>query len=148
MRPSATRQVTGGDPDAGSLSLDSSARRWPRQFVMVDWHSAGMSCVASSCSPDIAGSPSGMAAKTKPGTPSSAAAPREARRRRWLNSVLTRVTWKPRAWSSLARCSVGVMSPCDGYGTHTACGGLSPVAPIADAILCPLISLQQRKRDR
>jgi hypothetical protein len=78
-----------------------------------------------------------MAAKRNPGTtPSSAAAPREARRRRWLNSVLTKVTWKPRAWSSLASFSIGVTWPCAGYGTITAwcCRLAVAVDPISGSL--------------
>ena len=80
------------------------------------------SCVASASD---SGRPSGMVAKrnddddaVRPAT----AAPRERTRRRWLYSVLTKVTRKPLAWRILASFSIGVMWPCVGNGTHTACG--------------------------
>jgi hypothetical protein len=44
-----------------------------------------------------------------------------------LNSVLTKVMWKPLECKSLARCIRGVTWPCAGKGTHTACGFLAPV---------------------
>uniref|UniRef100_M8B5P2 Uncharacterized protein n=1 Tax=Aegilops tauschii TaxID=37682 RepID=M8B5P2_AEGTA len=63
-----------------------------------------------------------MVAKRTPAAPAMAAAPRVRTRRAWLYSELTKVTWKPRAWSSLATLSMGAMWPCAGYGRHTAWG--------------------------
>jgi len=77
------------------------------------------SCVASASD---SGRPSGMVAKRNPVRPATAAAPRERTRRRWLYSVLTKVTRKPLAWRILASFSIGVMWPCAGNGTQTACG--------------------------
>jgi hypothetical protein len=45
-----------------------------------------------------------------------------------LYSELTKVTWRPRACSSLATLSIGVMCPCAGYGRHTACAFFSSAA--------------------
>jgi hypothetical protein len=50
-----------------------------------------------------------------------------------LNSLLTKVTWNPRAWSSTASFSIGVTWPCAGYGTITACGRAAAVAVVSSA---------------
>jgi hypothetical protein len=118
MTSSPTMQVTGGD----SVEALWSARRrlrWGRQVALVKRQRDGTSCVASASD---GGRPSGMVAKRNPSMPPSAAAPRERRRRRWLNSELTNVMWKPLQWRILASFSMGVTCPCAGSGTHTACG--------------------------
>ena len=82
-----------------------------------------------------AGRPSGMVAKRNAARPATAAAPRERTRRRWLYSVLTKVTRKPLAWRIFASFSIGVMWPCVGNGTHTACGAAWPVGRVAAALM-------------
>ncbi|BAS79396.1 Os02g0578000, partial [Oryza sativa Japonica Group] len=76
-----------------------------------------------------------MVAKRNPGTPATAAAPRERMRRRWLYSVLTNVTWKPLQWSTLASFIIGVTCPCAGNGRHTACGLISSAATMSSYVV-------------
>jgi hypothetical protein len=111
IRLSATTHATPPPSPASRL------RKWGGQWCLVAWLRAAGSCVASASD---GGRPSGMAAKRNPGRPATAAAPRERTRRRWLYSVLTKVTWKPRLWRTLASFSIGVMWPCAGNGRHTA----------------------------
>uniref|UniRef100_A0A0D9YYE3 Uncharacterized protein n=1 Tax=Oryza glumipatula TaxID=40148 RepID=A0A0D9YYE3_9ORYZ len=121
ITPSGITQLTGGVPG----SLLSRARRAPNAAgpcVRKDVQTVGMSCVTSSLSDsDGGGRPSGMVSNRKSSRPASAPVPRERRRRRWLYSELTKVTWNPLEWSTLARCRRGVTWPCAGYGMSTAC---------------------------
>ena len=116
---SETTQVTGGHPSRGALSLSKSSLNGAEQFCLTEAQSGGMSCVASWSD---GGRPSGMASKEKPGRPLANSAPPDRIKRRWLNSVLTKVMWKPLECRSLANCMVGLTWPCAGNGTQTAWG--------------------------
>ncbi|GFS37741.1 UDP-glucosyl transferase 85A3 [Actinidia rufa] len=109
MTPSDTTHVTGG------TSLCSSNLNGPKQFFRVESHSAGTSWVASWWSgAEVVRQV--LTSKRKSGRPATEAWPWERMRRRWLKSVLTKVTWKPREWRSLESRIMGVTWPWDGVG--------------------------------
>uniref|UniRef100_A0A7C9CQQ6 Uncharacterized protein n=1 Tax=Opuntia streptacantha TaxID=393608 RepID=A0A7C9CQQ6_OPUST len=104
MVVSDTMQLTGGPPER--LRRRRRSRKGPRQLSSMERERDRMSWVASA---SVMGRPSGMVSKRKEGRPSSAVGPWVRRRRLRLNSVWTKVMWKPRAWRILASFSVGFM---------------------------------------
>lgn len=100
------------------LSLKRSFLKGSRDVSEVDLHKEGMSWVASRFSGG--GRPSGMVSNLKELWWLRVAEPCDLRKRWWLNSVLTKVIWKPLEWRILANFSMGLMWPCAGKGMHTA----------------------------
>ena len=120
MTPSETMQVTGGTLDeAVSLSFKRRFLKGAKQFFLVERQRACMSWVASASE---SGSPSGMVWNRKEGRPSRELGPWDFRSRLWLNSVFTKVIWKPLWWRILAIFSMGFTWPWAGKGMQTAWG--------------------------
>lgn len=114
--PSNTMQLTGGRAE---LSLITSSLKGTGQCFLVDSHSARASWVASRSDGGI---PSGIVSNWKSGRPFTWSGPLDRIKRLWLNSVLTKVMWKPLECRSLDKFIMGITCPCVGYGTHTAWG--------------------------
>ena len=118
ITPSDTMQVTVGTCGE-EFNLATRSKNGAKQFFRTESHRAGTSCVASRSE---GGSPSGMVLNRKSGRPLTESGPLDLIKRLWLNSVLTKVMWKPLECKSLANCIMGLTWPCDGYGTQTAWG--------------------------
>jgi len=115
ISPSYIIEVTKGT-SSELLSFFTSSFRGSKQCLLVASHSAAMLCVASFSD---GGNPSGMVSNWKPGCPLTKSSPRDLTKRLWLNSVFTKVMWKPEQRRSLLSCMKGITWPCAGNGTHT-----------------------------
>jgi hypothetical protein len=89
MAPSEITQVTGGTSE-DEFNFVRSSLNGAKQFVLVESHKDGTSCVASK-SDGGKGKPSGMVSNRKSGRPSTESGPLDRINRLWLNSVLTKV---------------------------------------------------------
>lgn len=93
MMQSETMQVTGGTlEEEVLLSLDRRSLKGDKQFFLVESQRDGTCWVESASE---GGSPSGIVSNRKVGRPLRESGPLDFMRRRWLNSVLTKVIWKP-----------------------------------------------------
>jgi len=118
ITPSETMHVTRGT-SGFEFSLRSKPTNGAKQFFRVESHSFGISCIASRSD---GGSPSRMVSNWKSVKLLTDSGPWDLIKCLWLNSVFTKVTWKPREWRSLDSCIMGVIWPCAGNGTQTAWG--------------------------
>nr|GMC50573.1 hypothetical protein PanWU01x14_244710 [Ipomoea batatas] len=89
ITPSATMHDTGGTLDAAvSLSRARRPLKGHKQVVAVDAQREAISWVASASE---GGRPSGMVSNRNDGRPRRDSGPLDLSRRRWLNSVFTKV---------------------------------------------------------
>lgn len=108
MMPSETTQVTGGE-FGEELSFERRPLKGCKQCFLMDWQRDGICWAATLAS--AGGRPSGIILKRKVGRPLRELGPWDLSRRLWINSVLTKVIWKPLKWRSLASFSIGFMWP-------------------------------------
>ncbi|KAM1038082.1 hypothetical protein ACFX13_033542 [Malus domestica] len=117
-------QLKGGrrvvvEPYDSSSFLVRVMSRSPRSGLVTDLSDETMSIKGGMERGQSGGRPSGRDSKWRVGK----RAERAWRwvRRRWLCSVLRKVTWMPAWHSSCAKLSIGVMWPCAGNGNNNTC---------------------------
>lgn len=93
MTPSETMQVTGGTVPGEQFSLVRRSLKGAKQFFLVEEQREGMFCVVSTF--DVGGRPSGIVSNLNELRPLREWGPPDFSRRLWLNSVFTKVMWKP-----------------------------------------------------
>ncbi|KAM0018516.1 hypothetical protein Hdeb2414_s0026g00674911 [Helianthus debilis subsp. tardiflorus] len=106
MSKSDTIQVTG---EKVTLNLAIRLLKGCKQFSCVDLHISYTFWVTSVFSGGVR--PSGMASNRNVGTLLRASKPCDLTRRRWVNSVLTKVMRKPLEWRILASFIIGLRCP-------------------------------------
>ena len=119
MKPSEIMQVTGGMFEVALLSFEMRSEKGAKKFCKRETQREVMSWVMLRSN---GGRLSGMVLNQKLDKPSKELGPLDFRKCWWLNSVLTKVMWKPLCWRSFANFSIAFLWLWIGYGIQTAWG--------------------------
>ena len=119
MKLSEIMQVTGGMFEVALLSFERRSENGAKKFCKMETQREVMSWVTLRLD---GGRLSRMVSNRKSDKPSKKMGPLDFRKCWWLNSVLTKIMWKPLWWRSFENFSIAFMWLWIRYGIQTAWG--------------------------